>query len=838
MIGHYLAIALRNAWRHKGTTLSKVVALSLGLACFIGAYTVADYFNQFDTHWANAGRIYAISEKYFPPGSSVGLGLSGVMFVSAPVAKYLRADFPQLAAVARQMSSGRTPVVAGGKKTSRNIDGADADFLKIFNLPFVAGDPKHALSRPKSAIVTAKAAEGMFGTTDVLGRTIRLGKSEDVTITGVISKIRPPSHFGKSLFNDPFDLLVSMDVIDDLFKAAYPAPKGAKAVAMSQIDSWQNLLFPTYVLLPKDGSVTRADLDRGLKGFGARHIAKNQGTASFKTAPMTEFTTSFIDQIFLGGRFGIPFTVILYILGVLVLGVACLDFANLATAEAAARAKEIGMRKALGATRRQIFVQSLIEAGLLSLLSLAIALVAVFTAIAHLNQPDIGLYIPGLDRRWFWAGIAGILIAVTLAAGGYPAMILARVRPIFALRPGALHGGSRLLRALLIGSQFAATSFLVIAVMVIYVQNATLRRTGLNRTTDPDLSIRNSLLNAQINPKTFRSEILALPGVKGYTAADIAPYGIVAGTMMFSASPDPSAKLLTFNPRGVSYDFFKVTGVKLLAGRGFSEVRDDAADDDSAAAKSVQPKSIIIDRSAAAAFGWTPDEAVGKTIYDRSAPRTPDGKAAAVPRTIIGVADNQPLQLTTVGPPSIAYFLNVRTPYPIIQISRGDVSGTVKRIDAVWRKLAPDTPIKHRFMDEAFQAAYSMYTTISKASAIIALFAIVISVMGLIGMATYMVGRRLHEVGVRKTLGASSRQVLWLLLWDLSKPVLIANVIAWPFAYIAAEQYLDLFVSRADLSVWPFLASLGVTLTVAWGAVGAQAIRAARVNPARVLRYE
>ena len=844
MIGHYFSIAFRNFARRPGSTLGKVIALSLGLGCFVGAYTVTDYFASFDSHWANAGRIFAIREDFRTPGASIGFPNN--LYVGPPVAKYLRADFPKLQTVARFLQYNRVAARAGDKTSMRAVDGADADFLKIFDLPFLAGDRIAGLSNPKSAIITAKAAEAMFGTSDVLGRTVRLGKIVDVTITGVIAEIPPPSNFGKALLSDPFDLLVSMDVVDDLF-ARDMGPAAAKMPRFSEMDSWGSTLFQTYVLLPKDGAFTRADLDRGLKGFGDRHIPKTLGTATFSTAALNKFAESMIDGVYLGGRFGISFTTILYLLGVLVLGVACLDFANLATAEASSRAKEIGMRKTMGATRRQICGQTMVEVGILTAISLVIAVIAVSIAISTFNHPaNIGMHIPGLDRIDFWAGIVALLAVVTLAAGGYPALVLAHIRPIFALRMGTVRGGSRLLRAILTGSQFAATSFLVVAVAVIYIQNAKMKATGLGRTSDPNFDVETNLRSAGIDPDTFRSEIVALPGVKAYTAASIPPYDVISvGAAVYATSPDPMAKRIEVNPHSVSYDFFKTVGIKVLAGREFARALDDVPveptqSDQPIASKGAPPPShILLDKSTAAAFGWTPAQAVGKTLYARNnSISTGKDMAQLTPEIIVGVVGDAAFQLTAVGPRYFSYLLDPKPNFPIIQISKSDIQGTVKRIQDVWATLAPDTPLRYRFMDDAFNRFFRMYATLSRAAAGLALFAIAISTLGLIGMATYMVGRRIREIGVRKTLGASTLQILKMILWDLSKPVLVANVIAWPAAYLAAETYLDLFVTRTPVTPLPFIASLVVTLVVAWGAVGLQTFRAASVKPAAVLRYE
>ena len=202
------------------------------------------------------------------------------------------------------------------------------------------------------------------------------------------------------------------------------------------------------------------------------------------------------------------------------------------------------------------------------------------------------------------------------------------------------------------------------------------------------------------------------------------------------------------------------------------------------------------------------------------------------------VADT-PLEFFTIGPKNYVYeFQNGGAPFAIIKISKDNVAAALKHIDDTWAKLAPTVPIKRQFMDERFDEGFKMFNVINTVFLALAVFAVIIASMGLVGMATFVVGRRFNEIGVRKTIGATTGQVLRMLLWDFSKPVLIANVIAWPLAFLVARFYLSLFVTRVPLTIVPFLISLVVTLAIAWGAVAHQAIRAARINPAMVLRYE
>ena len=852
MLTHYIAFALRTFRRRPGTTLIKIFALSLGLSCFVGAYMASDYFDHTDSQWENADKIYAIQQKIILPGSSADIPT--LPRTSPPVAKYMRKDFPKLV-VAREIPYSQEMPVAteDGKKSVRVLAAADPDIFKIFKLNFVKGDGATALAVPKSTIITEKAAEGIFGTTDVVGRTLLLQNLVEVTITGVVSEVPPPSVLGTTMNSKHFDVMVSMDVLDDLLAPQFQNMSNNR---FTEMDSWLNAAFFTFVLLPADGSFTIDDLRHGLQGFADRHIPKDQGGGIFTATPISDLTVSSMNNVMLGGRFGLSVTAILYFFGALVLGVACLDFANLATAEAAGRAKEIGMRKAIGASRTQLAVQTLVEVMMLMTIALVIVLIVMAVLISSLNHPvDIGLHLPPITRIGFWAGLLGILVAVSILAGGYPALVLAKIRPVLALRIGKTRGGSRFVRGLLIGAQFVAASLLLIVVVVAYSQNLELRRTGLGQTNDQIVVIQKSLMEAKINPKTFRTEILNGPGIKGYTASANQPFSITGSLLDYSPSADPAAKRINCQRRQVTFDYFSTTGIKLVAGRDFSEERGDDVSGGRDAPKdldlsqpgkleellkSAPPRPIVIDEATAAKFGWTPKQAIGKTIYEKIPPLPYLGnKEVTAPETIIGVVENAPLEFLTIGPKNYVYEIQPGgAPFPIIRISKDNIPAALKHIDAVWAKLAPATPIKREFMDQRFDEGFKMFNVINTVFLALAIFAVIIASMGLFGMATFVVSRRFNEIGVRKTIGATTGQVLRMLIWDFSKPVLIANVIAWPLAFMVAQMYLSFFISRVPLTPLPFLISLVATLAIAWAAVANQALRAARMSPALVLKYE
>ena len=833
MIGHYLTVALRNFARRKVSTGIKIVALAMGLTCFLSAYVVSDYFAGADTQFTKSDRIAVIDQRVIWPNATVTFPF--FVTSSGPVAKYLKADVPELAAVARRFNMRELAVRAGENKSYRVVQAADPSFLAIFDLPFVSGDPARALSSPGSAVVTEDAARAIFGTTRVMGRHLTLQNKEDVTITGVISEIAPPSHLGRSTASTPFDILVPMDVADDITASRLSGRR------LSDIEDWLSNPFITYALLPADGSLTLDGLNKRLQDFGERHISKTVGGGKFRAIPVSDFMLSFVNTAGLGGLFGLSLTTLLYLFGGLILIVACLDFVNLATAEATARAKEIGMRKTVGASRRQVLAQGLFEAGLLTLSALVLALAVTAGIIALLNQPaDLGFRFPWLEGAGFWIFLAGLLGIVILAAGGYPALVLARIRPVFALRSGAVRAGPKVLRTILVGAQFAVASFLLISVALVYAQMSALRSASMSHFDDPYVLVSTPLSTAGVDPKTFRTELLADPAIKAVTGVERPLWAYYSSLLDVTKTPDAASKRLTTQRLSVSYDYFSTMGIKIVAGRTLkpSDIVDVS---DEALAEGKLARNVVVDRAVAAGFGWRdPGQAIGKKIFLQVGGNGDNGdKALALPATIVGVSENAPFQVSRSGSSSYVYYFQPETAsLPVIRIDKTRVAQALAHIDAVWNRLAPAVPLKRNFADEQFEQAVSFYTVISHTVLGLAIFSVIIATMGLIGIATHIVGRRTHEIGVRKTLGASTPGILRLLLWDFSKPVLVANLIAWPIAYLVAEAYLDRFVARVSVTPVPFIASLCLTVAIAWIAVGGQAIRAARTKPASVLRYE
>lgn len=832
MLGHYFVVALRAFRRRPFATAVNIFALALGLTCFVAAYATVVYWSDAERHVAAADRTYAITANLALSDGSAATGV--VPRTSDVVAKYLEADFPELEAVVRAWpgNGNDVSVTTGEKKTRLQLAYADAEFLDVFDLPVSAGDRASALSRPGSVVLTESAAMTLYGVPDPIGRFIQVSTDIEGTVTAVIDDIPQPSHMGPSASAFlRFDVLVSWDAAERLVAIAQGRNAGQAP------ENWLSTCCVTYAVLPADGSLDEAEFRAGLADFASRHVPAEQAAIAdlqFDAVPIRSLMVAGIDSlIFAGNRVAVSITTLLLLLGGLVLVVAAINYANLATAQATARAKEVGMRKVVGAARGQLMFQYVLEAGLLAAAGLVVALLAVVLVAPVVRAyAEVDLTLALWSSAGFWLFVIGLIAVVSLLAGAYPAFVLSRVRPVDALRSGRMRSGPRVLPALLGGAQFAAASFLLIAVLVMFSQNRELRQIGLGTDRDPLITITNVPFFTRVDPEVFRNDLLRIPTVRSVTSVGAIPWSSEIGVGLFRRTEDRSEANQVTYQNIVAYDFFETMRTPVLAGRVFDrEHGEDMFPDGSDPSR---PRHIVVDRAFAEQLGFpSPEAAVDQVIYMPSLAE----EGPVVPVTIIGAVENRPMHFLGLGATSNVYILSGHQWYVIARIAADDIPATLAAIEAAWDRQAPEIAMSLRFMDALFEQNYLTFGRINTVFNGLALFALVISAIGLFGMAVHNTGRRLHEIGVRKTLGANARQIGAMLLTSFSKPIVVANLIAWPLAFVAVQAYLRVFLHRIPVTLTPFLLSLAITLVVAWIAVIGQTWRAARVRPSQVLRY-
>ena len=825
MLKHYVAQALRSFWRFRVTTLVNLTGLCLALVCFIATYLFLDsLLRSGDGEFKNANRTYALTQELWTTPTS--RMIPAFPMVAPGTAKYLRTDLPGVEAVARAVTRGEVAAATDDRSAYVFAVAADPDFLKIFDFETVEGDLHDALASTRSAILTDAAAMSLFGATRVVGRSLLLQNHTQVTITAVIHPPPASAHLGNSSKAYlRFDMLLPMD-----FLKLSPGGWADNPDA----EEWGNDSYWTYVLLPADGSVSVQQLQETLRVFPGRHVPKDQMISVFGALPLERVNLGMLETT--TGNGGVQLTTAPFLLDALILAIACLNYANLTVAVATTRAREIGMRKVLGAGQLHLVRQYLLEAALLGTAALVLVLAGTAVAVPLINRIfGLEVHLAALLHPSLWALVIGVLVFISLAGGAYPALVLSRVRPIDALRAASLRAGPRFVPTILVGVQFAAASFLLAVALLMSVQNHLMQRFALHPDKDPVVAIGNDIREFGGTFENLRNELLRDSRIKAVSAVFSLPWQMGGPHQHIRRSPSSasvSIAMLNFT----TYDLFQTIGLHVLAGRDFDRGHSDPIFDwNPNAVKGVT--SVVIDMALLRELGWTrPEQAVDQTIYitspwDKSVPDRP--------LHVVGVVDNGFPRIVGPNSDSNLYVLapmGVTT--PLVRLSRDDIPGAVAHVDAVWNELVPKAPARHYFMDELFNQAYQTYANISAVLTGLCAFAFVIAVMGLIGMAVHITSRRLREIGIRKTLGASARGVVMMLLRDFSKPVLIANVIAWPFAFLAGRMYFELFTQRATMTPWPFVTSLAITVAVAWLAVGAQALRAAAVKPALVLHAE
>jgi putative ABC transport system permease protein len=826
MLTHYLSTSLRHFRRHKLTTGINVVCLAIGVASCAAAIGVVTWLSEADKHFAKAERIYVIGQGIGFPGEAPRVSPMS----SWTVGRHLEADLPDAEAVARLRPGREIAVAAGEYKGFAGSAFADPGFLRIFDLPFLMGDPLRALELPRSAVITESLARRVFGTRDPLGKTLRLQNQETVTVTGVIAELRQPTHMRSPVIS--FDVLGSMDTYEAILRSTT-----APSVVAEQTTDWtSNYGTLMYVLLPEDGSFSLRALDERLEGFPERRAPKNGIGFSFKAYALPDIQLSFIGSMLGSDRTGLSGTSILLLLGAMVLAASCVNYANLATALAYTRAQEVAMRRIVGASRMQIITQHLVESLTLALVAIVLVLAIFSGAVSMVSGLGIGEVLRvGLTSTRLWGPLSAVLLGVGIMAGAYPAFVLSRVRSHNALRSGRVGSGARTVPALLVGVQFAVASLMLIMLFVVHAQNAALQRSALTTRGEAIVVLRNDLRSVGVDLETLRSQLLLDRHVRSVTANQSMPWTFVMNTgyVRRSKEANSSASVEVYDNR-VGYDFFETVGIALLAGRTFDRSHANDVVDESDLRRDT---NVIIDDALAVQLGWVnPSLAVGNAIF---APTSVDGSTPPRQLQVIGVVETKPLVHFGFGKTSGIYYVDpTRATYPIVRFADNDVAAGLAALDATWERLAPDVPLQREFMDEAFERSFQTFQIVSSVFVALAGLAFGICVMGLVAMAIHMTERRLGEIGIRKTLGASAAKVLTMLLKDFSKPVLIANLLVWPLGFGVATVYFSLFMQRASLTAWPFIASLAIALTVAWLAVIVQAGRAARMKPAEVLRYE
>jgi putative ABC transport system permease protein len=819
MLRHYLMMTAQSFARHRLYSFINVVGLSIALACAILILLFVRDQLSYDAWIPGTANLYRLQVTWYEQGGT----LLPTALSPFPALNAMKAEIPGVEAVTHVVPEKMT-VMAGDRQFLQTVTVVDPNFFQVIKLPLVSGRPATVLAQPESIVLSQSMARRYFGRADPVGRFIR--------VSGV-APYECKADDG-ACFSATHTLRVT-GVLRDLphntqWIADFVIPNTSQADELTQaqkVGGWTGTFGNiSYVRLAPgvNGEKVLADLrpilDRSIK-LGPNLTGSELEHYSLTPIRAVHLTSGKFGEMKPTGSRATVYGFAL--IAVLIVLVACCNFMNLATARATLRAREVGLRKAVGAVRTELAVQFLVEAVGTALVSLAIALSLVEILLPFydrfLDEP-IGLR--SLDNGVLLAASIAGAVLVGLLSGAYPAIVLSGFRPVAALKAGsAAQSGSGLLRAALVVGQFVVSIGLGIAAIVIFRQIHFVRTLdlGFDRT---NMVVINSISNLPADARVRLARVLSTgPGIVGAALSNVVPFD-TGWSFNESVHAQGQGDGTTAHVAMISPEFPSLYGMRLLAGRLPSADRGQDVQAD------LNGKNVLINAEAARRLGFTPAAAVGKTIVlDTSRVR------------IVGVLNDAMKEGLRSAVWPVIYVVDAKDCILLsVRVRGGQLPGALAFINTTWRSFAPTAAMQHYLMSDAFDDLFTADQRQGTMFIVFVTVAIVIACLGLFGLVVFTAERRTKEVGIRKISGAHTTDIVRLMLWRISVPVLAANLIAWPLAYVYLHRWLEAYTDRISLSPLYFLGVGGAALLIAWATVYANTLRLARGSPIHALRYE
>jgi len=825
MLRNYLTVAYRNLVANKRHSLINIGGLAVGLAaCLLILLYVRDELS-FDRWIPKADRIAAVESTFFVPGRDK-IAFAGT---PGPIKPALEKEFSSDIERAVRLFGNQEPVRTGDRQFAGDITYVDPGFFDVFDLRMVAGDREAALADNASMILSETTAHKYFGDRPAVGETLTVGADHVYTVVGVFADFPENSH-------------LELDQIALFDLERY---KDRPSVAQS----WTSVNTRCYVLFRSPAAIQRVAAE--LPGFVDRNVVIDVPGLTEKPSTLIRFDLMPILDIHLhadkpGYDKQSSFNVVLAFAGIalLILIIACINFVNLATARAMTRAREVALRKVVGATRGQLVRQHLGEAVLTALIALVIAIALVQLALPAFNELlHKQLQLDLFGDPTLLVTMLGLIVVVGVIGGLYPAIYLSRFRPATVLKANqsSAHGSS-LLRGALVVFQFSIAIALMVCTAVIYCQTVYARTLDLGFDHGDRMTLRGiGDLGSAEKAQTLKRELEAVPGVRAAAlSSDSPPLQGNNNTLLYPTATISDQRYV-IETLDVDPDFFEVYGVAPVAGRLFSPDRPgDFAPDPKATGELHQ--SIVINQAFAAKLGAKrPEDVIGKVLWEVN-----DDGRPMTSSEIIGVVPDLYLRSVRVAvTPLLYHAASPKAEFDVLtlHVAPGAMRHTVAEVEAIWTRIAPTVPIRTSFVDDELTKLYDGDEQRGQIFAGFAVFAVLIACLGLFGLASFAAERRTKEIGMRKVLGASVLDIVRLLVWQFSRPVLLANLIAWPVSFYLMSRWLSDFRYRIELTdprvlLGVFGGAALLALAIAWLTTAGQAYRVARANPGRALRVD
>jgi len=802
MFKNYFKTAFRNFKRNKSYTLINTLGLSVGIAACFLIFLVVQFESSFDDFHPKGNSIYRVSTQFHDQD-----GISYSAGVAFPVATALRVDFPQIKEVASIFKQGGEITAEDEnfqqkKLQEDNFYFAEPQFFKLFNFPFLEGDPKSALNDPNSAVLTQATAEKYFGNwRNALGKTIKYENKTLYTVRGILKNIPHNSDF-------PLSVVVAYSALQNT---------GIK----NNLSDWVSTFSEayTFVVLPPDLPVNKFDAE--LKNFAKKHKPAEYASDLFLAQPLSEIHYDDRFGNFNGHTFSHSLIRALSLIGIFLILIACVNFINLATAQAVNRSKEVGVRKVLGSNRWQLAMQFLAETALIVFVALALSIGMATITLPYLNKLlEVQMTMSFITNPAVIIFVVAAAIIVTLLSGIYPAIILSGFNPIIALKSkitAKMIGGISLRRALVV-LQFAIANVLIIGMIIVVSQMNFFRNASLGFDKASIINVPvpgDSISHTKID--YVRNQLLANPNITDISFSYRSPSSDGNWNSDFKFNHSDKSTAFSANLKWADPDYFKTYNLQFVAGRSYYP--------------SDTVREFVVNEMLLKKLGITnPKDAIGKQINFWDGRKVGD---------IVGVIKdfNSYSLREPMAPVVLSTWKDVYQTINI-KIRPGTEKAVLPYIQKLWTGTYPDYVYNYEFLDHTIENFYKQEDQLSQLYKIFAGIAIFISCLGLYGLVSFMAVQRTKEVGIRKVLGASVRNIIYLLSKEFTVLIIIAFIISTPIAWYIMHKWLQNYTYRIPLSASIFIIAIVSSVVIAWITVAHRAIKAAIANPVKNLRSE
>jgi putative ABC transport system permease protein len=827
LLRNYLTVALRYLFRHRLFSFINIAGLAVGLACAILILLFVRDELSYDRWIPGSENLWRVEITYHVPGRDEIVTPQAPV----PIPQAMHDQIPEVTGSTRVVREGMT-LAAGDRQFFEQLGVVDPNFLQMIPLPLVSGDPKTVLSRPENLVISQSAARKYFGDADPVGKTLTTGRggcgadsacANQTVVMRVVGVMRDLPH------NTQFD-----------FDFLIPNTSLADRLTRDTKESWlsNNSSFGYVTLAPgadpaqviaKLGPILDRNID--ISRFTSAKVIGSKLVEVHLTPFVDAHLTT--DRKNNGGMKPPGSWTLLYglsAIGVLILLVACFNFMNLATARATMRAREISLRKCVGARRGQLIVQFLGESVLIALVSLVIAF-----ALVEVLLPAYGSFMGRpLSFRYLadWPvvlGVIGVGVLAGLFSGIYPALVLSGFRPAATLRANnSAQGGSGRLRATLVVLQFAVSIGLGIGALVVFQQIAFAHNIDLGFNRENVVFTGTAGRLSEEGTKSYIQALERGPGILKVVRTNFLPFG--GNNNVLPTQKPGESSFLSPTHMSVSQDYFTFFNIRILAGRALMENREEDVfvEPDMDDTNRNEGHNVMVNEALARALGYEPHQIVGKSFLIGKAHMRVVGVAAD---TLVEGVRSPVVQTVYVHNPANLGNIVIRT-------AAGRTAEAMEHISRTSRRFIKGVALQHTLLDDNYQRLYVDDERQGRVFAVFVVIAILIACLGLFGLAAFTAGRRTREIGIRKVFGARDRDVIMLLLWQFYIPVMLANLIAWPLAWYYLQNWLEGFAYRISMSPLPFLGAGLVALLIAWATVFTHAWRVARASPIHALRYE